>query len=154
VLQGLGRDWRIAQFSHKPFPAGRATHGGIEGVSTLQQRHGFTASEVAAVEITAPPLIVRLVGRPPYRGMGPSYARLCMAYAVAKVLLNGKLDLADFRGSALADPAAHALAQRVRVKNDGNPDPNALVPQLVIVRLDNGTQHIWSCTTMLANPAR
>src|SRR5262245_8025619 len=78
VLQSLGRDWRIAEFSHKPFPAGRATHGGIEGVSTLQQRHGFTASEVAAVEIAAPPLIVRLVGRPPRSEMGPSYARLCM----------------------------------------------------------------------------
>ena len=105
VLQSLGRDWRIAEFSHKPFPAGRATHGGIEGVSTLRQRHGFTASEVAAVEIAAPPLIIRLVGRPPRPGMGASYARLCLAWAVAKVLLNGKLDLADFRGVALADPA-------------------------------------------------
>ena len=45
--------------------------------------------------------------------MGASYARLCMAWAVAKVLQNGKLDLADFRGAALADPATHALARRV-----------------------------------------
>ena len=32
VLSSLGRDWRISELSHKPFPAGRATHGGIEGV--------------------------------------------------------------------------------------------------------------------------
>ena len=38
VLDGLGRNWRIAEFSHKPFPAGRATHGGIEGVMALQAR--------------------------------------------------------------------------------------------------------------------
>ncbi len=123
-------------------------------MSTLRQRHGFSASEVAAVEIAAPPLIVRLVGRPPRPGMGASYARLCMAFAVAKVLLNGKLDLADFRGAALADPATHELARRVTLTSDGNPDPNALSPQRVTVRLTNGTEHRWSCETMLANPAR
>jgi 2-methylcitrate dehydratase PrpD len=154
VLQSLGRDWRIAEFSHKPFPAGRATHGGIEGVSALRQQRGFSAAEVAAVEIAAPPLIVRLVGRPPRPGMGASYARLCMAYAVAKVLLNGKLDLADFRGSALADPATLELARRVTLTPDGNLDPNALSPQRVVVRLVDGTEHRWSCETMLANPAR
>jgi 2-methylcitrate dehydratase PrpD len=154
VLKSLSRDWRIAEFSHKPFPAGRATHGGIEGVSVLQQQHGFTAAQVAAVEVFAPPLIVRLVGRPPRAGMGASYARLCMAYAVAKTLLNGKLDLADFRGAALADPATHELANRVSLTNDGNPDPNALAPQRVVVRLHDGTEHRWSCETMLAHPSR
>jgi 2-methylcitrate dehydratase PrpD len=154
VLQGLGRDWRIAQFSHKPYPAGRATHGGIEGASTLQQRHGFTAADVAKVEIAAPPLILRLVGRPPRPGMGASYARLCMAYAVAKVLQNGRIDLSDFRGNALADPATLALAQRVSLIDDGNPDPNALAPQRVTVRLHDGTEHRWSCETMLAHPTR
>jgi aconitate decarboxylase len=123
-------------------------------VSTLRQRHGFSASDVAAVEIAAPPLIVRLVGRPPRSGMGASYARLCMAWAVARVLLNGRLDLADFRGAALADPAAHELARRVALTSDGNPDPNALAPQRVTVQLADGTEHGWSCETMLAHPAR
>jgi aconitate decarboxylase len=154
VLQSLGCDWRIAEFSHKPFPAGRATHGGIEGASTLQQRHGFDASKVAAVEIAAPPLILRLVGRPPYPEMNASYARLCLAWTVARVLLSGKLDLADFRGPALADPATHALARRITLKSDGNPDPNALAPQSMVVRLEDGTEHRWSCETMLAHPAR
>ena len=154
VLEGLGRDWRIAAFSHKPYPAGRATHGGIEGASALQRQHGFTAAQVDGIEIAAPPLILRLVGRPPRVGMGASYARLCMAFAVAKVLLNGKLDLADFRGDALADPATHALAARVTLTNDGNPDPNALAPQRVVVRLRDGTEHRWCCAAMLAHPSR
>jgi aconitate decarboxylase len=154
VLKSLGQEWRIAEFSHKPFPAGRATHGGIEGVMALQRRHGFAASQVATVEVAAPPLIVRLVGRLPRVGMGASYARLCHAYAVARTLLNGKIDLLDFRGTALADPATHELARRVTLVSDGNPDPNALSPQRVVVRLRDGTEHRWSCPTMLANPAR
>jgi len=154
VLASLGREWRIAEFSHKPFPAGRATHGGIEGVMVLQERHGFTAADVARVEIDAPPLIVRLVGRPLLPQAGASYARLCMAYAVAKVLQKGVVDLSDYRGDALSDPVTHALAARVETRDDGNSDPNALAPQTVTVRLANGTDFSWRCETMLANPAR
>ena len=51
---------------------------------------------LARVEIAAPPLIVRLVGRPLLPEAGASHARLCR-YAVAKVLQKGSLDLADFR---------------------------------------------------------
>lgn len=154
VLERLGRDWRIAEFSHKPFPAGRATHGGIEGAMALQARHGFAAADVARVEISAPPLIVRLVGRPPRPEAGASYIRLCMAWTVARVLQNGAIDLADYRGAALSDPTTQELAQRVVVQTDGNPDPNALVPQRVVVRLRDGAELAWSCDAMLANPAR
>jgi 2-methylcitrate dehydratase PrpD len=120
----------------------------------LQARHGFVADDVAQVEISAPPLIVRLVGRPPRPDMGASYARLCMAWTVARVLQNGALDLADFRGHALADLATLELARRISLKSDGNPDPNALAPQRLVVRLRNGAELAWSCETMLANPAR
>jgi 2-methylcitrate dehydratase PrpD len=154
VLESLGRGWRIAEFSHKPFPAGRATHGGIEGVMALQARHGFAAADVESVEISAPPLIVRLVGRPPRPEAGASYTRLCMAWTVARVLINGKIDLADYRGDALMERATLELAHRVSVTTDGNPDPNALVPQRVTVRLRGGAELVWSCEAMLANPAR
>ena len=154
VLESLGRDWRIAEFSHKPFPAGRATHGGIEGVMALQARHGFDAADVESVEVSAPPLIVRLVGRPPRPEAGASYTRLCMAWTVARVLINRKIDLADYRGDSLMDRATLELARRVSVRADGNPDPNALVPQRVTVHLRGGAELSWSCEVMLANPAR
>jgi aconitate decarboxylase len=154
ILDGLGRDWRIAAFSHKPFPAGRATHGGIEGVMSLRAKHGFTAAQVAQVEISAPPLILRLVGRPPRPDAGASYTRLCLAWAAARVLENGTIDLADFRGDALTTPATYELARRVSLKDNGNPDPNALAPQSLVVRLHNGAEFHWSCETMFANPAR
>jgi 2-methylcitrate dehydratase PrpD len=154
ILDSLGAEWRIAAFSHKPFPAGRATHGGIEGVMALQAQHGFTADDVSRVEIIAPPLIVRLVGRSWRPDAGASYARLCMGYAVAKVLRFGALDLSHFRGDALRDPATQALAARVETRADDNPDPNALAPQAVVVHLKDGAELRWRCETMLAHPAR
>ena len=150
----LGRRWRIAEFSHKPYPAGRATHAGIEGVMALRAEAGFKPNDVAAVHISAPPLIVRLVGRPDMAAPEPSYARLCMAYAVAKVLQHGALDLSHFRGPALADPVTHALAALVRTEPDGNADANALAPQTVSVRLTDGRTLRWHCAAMLAHPSR
>lgn len=154
VLASLGRDWRIAEFSHKPFPAGRATHGGIEGVAALQAAHRFTAADVERIEIRVPPLTARLVSRPLLADSGASYCRLCMAYVVAKVVENGRIDLSDFRGEALSDPATHALAARIQTLGDGNPDPNALAPQSLTVTLKDGRKLEWQCETMLANPAR
>ena len=154
VLESLGHDWRITQFSHKPFPAGRATHGGIEGVSTLRSEHGFVPGDVDRIEVIAPPLVVRLVGRALPPNVSATYARLCMGYAIAKVLQFGKLDLADFRGDVLLDPVTHALAARIETKVDDNPDPNALAPQTVVVHLKTGPALRWQCATMLANPAR
>jgi len=154
LLDELGQRWRIAEFSHKPYPAGRATHGGIEGVAALRVQAGFEPTEVQGVHISAPPLIVRLVGRPDLAAPEPSYARLCMAYVVAKMLQHGTLDPTQFRGAALTDPATHALAARVRTESDGNPDPNALTPQSVMVRLADGRALAWRCEAMLASPSR
>ena len=89
VLDALGYDWRVAALSHKPFPAGRATHGAIEGVQTLQRQHGFAADDVVSVTVTVPPLTARLIGRPDIAHPAPNYARLCTAFVVAKVLQHG-----------------------------------------------------------------
>ncbi len=154
VLHDLGRVWRIAEFSHKPFPAGRATHGGIEGVMTLRNAHRFDAGDVAEIVVSAPPLIRRLVGRPPVANPDASYARLCVAYTIAKVLQYGEITISQFSDVARADPKTLALAAIVRVEDDGNPDPNALAPQTVSVRLADGATLTWRGETMLAHPSR
>jgi hypothetical protein len=42
----------------------------------------------------------------------------------------------------------------VKVEGNDNPDPNALAPQTVQIRLKDGQVLDWSCEVMLANPAR
>ena len=122
-------------------------------VVDLRER-GLPVADVERVGISAPPLIVRLVGRPPRPEAGASYTRLCMAWTVARVLINRKIYLADYRGASLMDAATLELARRVSVTTDGNPDPNALAPQRVTVRLRGGAELFWSCETMLAHPSR
>ena len=150
----LGKTWLVSELSHKPYPAGRASHGGIEGIMALRRQRTFETGEVVAVNIIGPPLIKRLCGRPDIPAPNANYARLCMSFIGAKVLLHGKLDLVHFRGAELNEPATHELAKRITMESDGNPDPNALVPQEVIVKLEDGTVLRWRCEIMLANPAR
>ena len=71
-----GRAWRVTELSHKPYPSGRATHGGIEAVLRLRAV-GVTPDNLAEVTLAAPPLIHQLVVRPAFAGMDASYARLC-----------------------------------------------------------------------------
>ncbi len=154
VLADLGRVWRIAEVSHKPYPAGRATHAGVEGILTLRQQRPFEPDEVAGITIVGPPITARLCARPDVPDPSPNYARLCMAYVAAKVLQHGEIDLAHYRGDALTDPQTHRLASRVAMLSDGNTDPNALVPVEVTITLTSGEALHWRCEAMLASPAR
>ena len=154
AMQGLGERWRLTELSHKPYPSGRATHGGIEGLSILRQRSGFVATDVAEIIVRGPSLLNHLVNRPGLETPTPNYARLCMPFVLAKVLQHGELDPMHFRGQALSDPATYALSLKVRMEKDDNPNPNALVPQQVTVKLTDGTVLQHSIDAMLASPRR
>lgn len=148
----LGHSWRIAELSHKPFPSGRATHGGIDALRRLMVEDGVTAERVVAVRFCVPPLTARLIGRPVTRPMTPGYARLCLQYVGAVCLRRGTVGFDDFTAAALADPQTLALACRLQIIEDGNPDPNALVPQRVEVDLAEGRTAVCSVDAVFGSP--
>jgi aconitate decarboxylase len=139
----LGKVWQITKVSHKPFPTGRAAHGGIAGLRTLMREHGFQAADVQSVVLSAPPLIRQLVDRPMLQSgvggeMNVSYARLCLPYLAAVTLMHGTVTLDAYQPHWFRDPALLALAQRVSLVADGNADVNALAPQHLQVTLLDG----------------
>jgi 2-methylcitrate dehydratase PrpD len=152
IVEPLGRTWRIAELSHKPFPSGRATHGIIDGLIDLKRRIGFTAADVERVIAVVPPLVRHLVGRQVVEQPEPPYARLCAAYVGARALMRGAVGLEDFRAPALGDPATRVLARRFQMEVDGNPDPNALGPVTVIVVLRDGRRHEAQIDRMYGSP--
>ncbi len=150
----LGRRFRIAELSHKPFPSGRATHGGVDGALSLRAAHGFGTDDIASIRVFAPPLVIQLVDRPPRPDMAPSYARLCLPYVVATALLEGTVDVRDFEPLAIADQRRHALAARIRVVPNGSPTVNSLAPQRVEVRLTDGQVLAIDLPAVLGAPGR
>jgi 2-methylcitrate dehydratase PrpD len=150
----LGSVWRIAELSHKPFPSGRATHGGIDAVQRLLKEDGVPADRVLAGRFRVPPLTARLVGRAATAGMSPGYARLCLPYVAAVCLRRGTVGLKDFSAAALSDPQTLGLACRLTVLADANPDPNALAPQRVEIDLAEGRTVAGAVTAVLGSPGR
>ncbi len=153
-FDALGQAWRVCELSHKPFPCGRATHGGLDGQQRLIAAHGIGADSVRAGRFLVPQLTHRLVGRKPQDGMAVAYARLCLAYVGAVCLRRGTVGLDDFSPQALADPDTLASSRRLAVIADGNPDPNALAPIRVELDLTDGGTIACDVADILGSPAR
>lgn len=130
----LGRIWRIAEISVKPYPSGRASHAVLGTLADLK----LDPAVVTAIEARVPPLVARLVGRPATADMTPAYARLCLPLLVALMLTDGRIDPRRFVPETLGDPDLRALAERVTIITDDNPNPNALSPQNLTVVLHGG----------------
>ena len=157
VLGQLGEVWRVTEVSHKPFPSGRATHAVVDACLGFRGRLGLDRAGGGAVEqVTArvPPLVRHLVGRTVTGDMDVNYARLCCRYVAACALLRGRVGPEDFREDALRNPDTLALARRVDVVVDGNPDPNALVPVTVEIALRDGRSETERVEVMYGHPAR
>lgn len=152
ALARLGQGHRVTEVSWKPFPTGRAGHGGIVAVQRLMETQGLTAQGLESLEYRAPPLIHRLVGRPATEGMAPGYARLCLAYLAAVTLLRGTVSLGDFSAGRLGNPDVLALAARIKVVSDGNPDAAAFVPARAVARTSDGREMAEDVAAQLGSP--
>ncbi len=126
ALYSPGDPWRISEVSIKPFPSGRASHGALGGLQALRME-----GAVAAITLHAPPLIHRLIGRPFIAGAPMSYNRLCLGFLAPLMLRDGVVD-------PRLETTDETLAARVEVVLDDNLDPNAMVPQRLVITLADG----------------
>ncbi|MEN5051656.1 MmgE/PrpD family protein [Brevundimonas naejangsanensis] len=140
-LADLGRRFRIAEVSWKPYPTGRAAQGCIVATEMLMRDHGLTPATLERLTYNAPPIIHYLVGRPAMEGMSVAYARLCAAWLSAVTLMRGRpVGLDDFSEDSLADPAVLDLARRIEVVVNDNPDPAAFAPAEAVARFTDGRE--------------
>jgi len=148
----LGRVWRIEQVSYKPFPSGRATHGGVDGLRRLLAEGPIPVDAIESVTFAVPPLTARLVGRPLREDMTIAYARLCLPFIGALCLRHGTVRLEHVTPAALREPETLALARRLTVIADANPDPNAMGPQRVTLRLTDGSRREIAIGAVFGSP--
>ena len=139
VLAVWGAPWKMTEVAHKPFPAGRATQAALTAILELRAERDFGADEVEQLVAEVPSLIELLVSRPYVADMSPAYARLCLQYVVARMLLDWTVDPTKFTDEYFGNPDVAGLAARIICRRDANPDPNTLGPQTITVRLKDGT---------------
>ena len=152
VLSTLGKNWRINEVAHKPFPSGRATHGIVDAIQELQGSNTINVDQIESVRAMVPSLTHHLVGRPIHDAMEISYARLNGQYAAAIMLQKNFIDIDDFTIEAIRNKSSLDLARKISIEIDGNPDPNALSPVEVEIKMENGEKFVKRIDTVYGNP--
>jgi len=139
-LEELGQSYALLTdgLRIKPYPCGGLTHQVIDSVLEFRAKHGLTAEMIEAVDVdVVKHTFERIVFRVPQTGI---QGKFCMPYLVARAIIDGKVGLDIFTDSAVRDPNALKLTERVRMNLDTHLKKTALSgrPSRVTIRLKNG----------------
>jgi len=152
LMQGLGRTWRVPEYSFKPYPGCRCNHTAI-GLGIRLHRDGVRAEDVAAAEIRMGHVNWLTVGQPFDAELeSVVHAQFNAAYGFASALVNGRVDLRTYDKTSIADPRVVALARVVRVIDDPAIDPGAIEPARIRLIPRNGDAIEVASTTIQGSP--
>ena len=136
----LGQRWTVEQNYIKPYPICRWAHGAIDALGQLMERHGIAAHDVSAIDVNTFAEAAKL-----FPGMPEttSQAQYSLAFALAALLVHGKIGPDQVTGMALSDPDIEAVVGKIRVSED--PRHSARFPE---GRWSDVTVHLSDGRTM------
>jgi 2-methylcitrate dehydratase PrpD len=120
AVDRLGRPFEVVDpgLSPKLYPCCSDIHCAIDAVLDERAKHAFAASDVVAVRCSVAPMAEPNVRR---RNPGvPVEAKFSMSHCVACAIVFGRVGLAQFTPTALADEAVRAVAARVTTRVDAS----------------------------------
>lgn len=154
LLAGFGADWRVLEYSFKPYPCCRCNHTLIE-LALEAQAQGIALEALEQAEIWLGKVNWLTVGAPYDAARGEvAHAQFNAAYSFARALADGRVDLRSYEPAALRDARVAGLAARVRVRVDPAIEPTAIEPARVTLRLRDGSVRELAAATMKGSPAR
>ena len=108
----LGRFWQVTHQYIKPYPVCRWAHAAIEGTRTLCLEHRLRPEQIAKVRVNSFHHAAAL-----FAGMPDttSKAQYSLAFAVASMIIHGRIGVEHISGSGLQDGAVAAMLKRVDV---------------------------------------
>jgi len=133
LLDGLGKDWQVANNSIKPYPSGFVIHPLLD--LALDWRRANPGATVDKVRARGNPLLLQRTDRPDVKT--GREAQVSLQHAVAAALVRGKAGLAEFTDAAVADPAIAALRRTVEVA--AKDSLSTIAAELDIVTADGRT---------------
>lgn len=140
LTERLGERFHGEDLSFKPWPSCRGTHPFIGAVLALAEEHGFTAAQVARIDLEGHP-ILRMLSEPEASKRRPSTAidaKFSLPFTVSAALLDGGVTLDSFSAAALGREDIALMAQHVHVTIDENAPANAIVAGTTSLTLADG----------------
>ena len=153
LFDGLGRDWRVPEYSFKPYPCCRCNHTAI-GLAIKLHAQGIKPEDVASAEVHMGHVNWLTVGDP-YQVSRNSvvHAQFNAAYSFSRALCDGKVNLYSYTPTAITDARVVALAERTRAIDSTEIDPTAIEPTRVRMTLTSGKVIDVACDTVKGSPA-
>jgi 2-methylcitrate dehydratase PrpD len=120
----LGSFWQMEHQYIKPYPICRWAHAAIDAVRGLCRRHDLGAREIAEVRVNSFHYAAEL-----FAGMPDttSKAQYSLPFAVATMIIHGRIGIEHISGSGLSDPAVAEMLTRIHVSE--NERHNARFPE-------------------------
>ena len=117
ITENLGKGFELANNVFKIHASCGHTHGAIDAVLLLAEKHGIKPDAVDEIVVGTYPIAVEVVGKN-YEPKTVSEAKFSLPYCLATALICGKVGLAEFSEERLADPKILELSRRVKVVVD------------------------------------
>ena len=116
LLDGLGKDWQVANNSIKPYPSGFVIHPLLD--LAIDWRRAHPDAVVEKVRARGNPLLLQRTDRPEVKT--GREAQVSLQHAVAAALVTGKAGLDQFTDACVNNPAVSAMRRKVEVAaNEG-----------------------------------
>jgi 2-methylcitrate dehydratase PrpD len=152
LFEGLGKSWRIPEYSFKPYPCCRCNHTAI-GIGIALHDDGVRAPQIASIEIGMGHTNWLTVGEPyDVKRDSVVHAQFNISYSFARALSDGRVDLRTYQEPAITDATIASLASRIRPVSDPAIDPAAIEPARVKISLTDGRVIERSADTIKGSP--
>lgn len=139
ILMGaLGSDWRIPEYSLKPYPCCRCNHSAID-LGIALHAEGIRAADVAAIRIGMGHVNWLTVGNAYDPGRDEIvHAQFNVAYGFARALADGKVDLRTYTRPNITEARIAALTAITTIVDDPAIDPTAIEPVRIALTMKDG----------------
>lgn len=137
ITEGLGKEFEIVKsgISIKPYPCCHETHPAIESILDLARKYNFGPPEVESIECifneTTNNILHHLEPKTPLEG------KFSAEHCLARALLDGKVELADFTAERVNQPEIKEIIKKVHRRIDTSMPPHCTC---LDVRLKDGRQ--------------
>jgi 2-methylcitrate dehydratase PrpD len=160
LRDGLGERYEFTQLSYKPYPCCRFNHTAIEAALVLGAANPISAEGVRRIRVGLTRQAYEAVCTPADVRKAPQtivHAQFSIPYTVAAALVDGRVGLGHFTGSAIRRPDILALAQRVDAFVDDDIErewSRSVSPAHLQVDMQDGRTHSLRIDLPLGHPSR